>query len=201
MKKLTMDGMGIVFNNAVVLSEKQFKELLDAINELSAQVEKLRGKECSQLENVKQQYDIHDIEMEYTDEIKKTSDGKLYVYVLDIRGRRRISAFSKKELFEKLLKFKNGELPLRKYTKRSDTALSDFESWKESWRIKIKKATGKMSFKPVYVRMTNKYGIVFEQERKEHGYKVSELLEMIYYTDSLKSLFEACAGNIVNGND
>lgn len=200
MKKLTMDGMGIVFNNAVVLSEQQFQKLLDAINELSAQVEKLRGKEGLQLEN-DTYYDIHDIEMEYTDEIKKTSDGKLYVYVLDIHGRRRISAISKKELFEKLLKFKNGELPLRNYTKKSDILPRDFESWKESWRGKIKKATGKTSFKPVYVRMTNKYGIVFEQERKEHGYKVSELLEMIYYTDSLKNLFEACAGNIVNGNE
>lgn len=226
MEDLTMQGMGIVFNNAVVLSEQQFQKLLDAINELTNKVEFLSNQRSipvveqiaesetedkeedeteTQMSPVPDMVTVEYVRSKYGDKIKPNKNGKyrVYVKVKDEDKRHNIYASSEEEMIQKLMLFEKGELTFRTYTKHPERKAKnpEFAKWKADWASAIRKATGSSTFKAIYAKMRNVYGIVFDQECKDHKYSKKEKLEMIYYTPNLRELFETCAKALIDDQE
>lgn len=150
--------------------------------------------------------------------VKQNAKGKYWVNVKDANsrmGRRTIAGDTKNELFDKLLKFYNGELPLRKYVKKADKQAPITTSQKRriasmydpddfnQWRIlqeKMLLQSSFITFHEVYEYIRIKYGIVWEQECKDRNYSKRQMLEMIYKDDMLKSVFESVLSTGASNN-
>ena len=151
--------------------------------------------------------DVRNMHPEST--VKQNAKGRYWVNVKDANsrmGRRTIAGDTKNELFDKLLKFYNGELPLRKYVKKADKQApmtmsqkrriasmydpSDFNQWR-AFQEKMLLQSSFITFHEVYEYIRTKYGIVWEQECKDRNYSKRQMLEMIYKDSMLKSVFES----------
>lgn len=150
--------------------------------------------------------------------VKQNAKGKYWVNVKDANsrmGRRLIAGDTKSELYDKLSKFYNGDLPLRKYVKKADKQPSmslsqkrrvasmydpsDFNQWR-AFQEKMLLQSSFITFHEVYEYIRTKYGIVWEQECKDRNYSKRQMLEMIYRDNMLKSVFESVLSTGASNN-